>query len=34
LLGEVAYKAIRVAIVATKFKPGDRISEYKVAEWL
>jgi len=34
LLGEVAYKAIRDAIVANKFKPGDRISEYKVAEWL
>ena len=34
LLGEVAYKAIRDAIVANKLKPGDRISEYKVAEWL
>jgi DNA-binding GntR family transcriptional regulator len=34
LLGEVAYKAVRDAIVANKLKPGDRISEYKVAEWL
>jgi DNA-binding GntR family transcriptional regulator len=34
LLGEVAYKAIRDAIVANKLKPGDRVSEYKVAEWL
>src|SRR5689334_11674964 len=34
LLGEVAYKAVRDAIVANKLKPGDRVSEYKVAEWL
>ena len=34
LLGDVAYGAIRDAIVANELKPGDRVSEYKVAEWL
>ena len=34
LLGDVAYAAIRDAIVADELKPGDRVSEYKVAEWL
>jgi DNA-binding GntR family transcriptional regulator len=34
LLGDVAYSAIRDAIVANELKPGDRVSEYKVAEWL
>jgi DNA-binding GntR family transcriptional regulator len=34
LLGDVAYAAIRDAIVANELKPGDRLSEYKVADWL
>ncbi len=34
LLGDVAYSAIRDAIVSNELKPGDRVSEYKVAEWL
>jgi DNA-binding GntR family transcriptional regulator len=34
LLGDVAYGAIRDAIVANELKPGDRVSEYKVADWL
>jgi len=34
LLGDVAYSAIRAAIVANELKPGDRLSEYKVADWL
>jgi DNA-binding GntR family transcriptional regulator len=34
LLGDVAYAAIRDAIVANELKPGDRVSEYKVADWL
>jgi DNA-binding GntR family transcriptional regulator len=34
LLGEVAYEAVREAILNNDFKPGDRVSEYKVAEWL
>jgi DNA-binding GntR family transcriptional regulator len=34
LLGDVAYDAVREAILTNAFKPGDRISEYKVAEWL
>ena len=34
LLGDVAYGAIRDAIVSNELKPGDRVSEYKVAEWL
>ena len=34
LLGDVAYAAIRDAIVANELKPGDRMSEYKVADWL
>jgi DNA-binding GntR family transcriptional regulator len=34
LLGDVAYGRIRDAIVANELKPGDRVSEYKVAEWL
>ena len=34
LLGDVAYGAVRDAIVSNQLKPGDRVSEYKVAEWL
>lgn len=34
LLGDVAYDAVRKAILTNEFKPGDRISEYKVAAWL
>jgi DNA-binding GntR family transcriptional regulator len=34
LLGDVAYEAVREAILANDLKPGDRLSEYKVAEWL
>jgi DNA-binding GntR family transcriptional regulator len=34
LLGDVAYEAVREAILANDIKPGDRVSEYKVAEWL
>lgn len=34
LLGEVAYQAVRDAISANHMKPGDRLSEYMVADWL
>jgi DNA-binding GntR family transcriptional regulator len=34
LLGDVAYEAVREAILSNNLKPGDRVSEYKVAEWL
>ena len=34
LLGDVAYEAIRDAISRNQMKPGDRLSEYKVADWL
>ena len=34
LLGDFAYSAVRDAILANELKPGDRVSEYKVAEWL
>lgn len=34
LLGDMAYEAIREAIVSNEMKPGDRVSEYMVAEWL
>ncbi len=34
LLGDIAYDAVRDAILANDIKPGDRVSEYKVAEWL
>lgn len=34
LLGDVAYESVREAILANDLKPGDRVSEYKVAEWL
>jgi DNA-binding GntR family transcriptional regulator len=34
LLGDVAYNAVREAIQEGNFKSGDRISEYKIAEWL
>jgi DNA-binding GntR family transcriptional regulator len=34
LLGDVAYESVREAIRAGHMKPGERISEYKVAEWL
>jgi len=30
----MAYQAVREAIATNRMKPGDRISEYKVAEWL
>lgn len=33
-LGDAAYQAIRDAIMSSKMKPGDRVSEYMVAEWL
>jgi DNA-binding GntR family transcriptional regulator len=33
-LGQLAYHAVRNAIEAGNLTPGDRISEYKVAEWL
>lgn len=34
LLGDLAYTAVRDAIVANELKPGERVSEYRVAEWL
>jgi len=33
-LGDVAYQAIRDAIANNEIKPGDRLSEYMVADWL
>ncbi len=33
-LGQMAYDAVRSAIEQGNLTPGDRISEYKVAEWL
>jgi DNA-binding GntR family transcriptional regulator len=33
-LGDVAYQAIREAITSNEMKPGDRLSEYMVADWL
>ncbi len=33
-LGDTAYQAIRDAITSNKMKPGDRVSEYMVADWL
>jgi len=33
-LGDVAYQAIREAIMTNAMKPGDRLSEYMVADWL
>ena len=33
-LGDAAYQAIRDAITSNKMKPGDRVSEYMVADWL
>ena len=33
-LGDVAYQAIREAISSNEMKPGDRLSEYMVADWL
>lgn len=33
-LGDAAYQAIRDAITSKKMKPGDRVSEYMVADWL
>lgn len=33
-LGQMAYDAVRNAIEQGNLTPGDRISEYKVAEWL
>lgn len=33
-LGQLAYQAVRNAIEAGNLTPGDRVSEYKVAEWL
>ena len=34
LLGDVAYQAIRQAVTTNQMKPGDRLSEYMVADWL
>ncbi|GAB2886872.1 GntR family transcriptional regulator [Paralcaligenes sp. KSB-10] len=34
LLGDLAYESVREAILANDLKPGERVSEYKVAEWL
>jgi DNA-binding GntR family transcriptional regulator len=34
LLGDVAYEAVREAIATNRIKPGERISEYKIADWL
>ena len=34
LLGQVAYEAIREAVEKGTLKPGERISEYQVAQWL
>ena len=34
LLGQVAYEALREAMEKGSLKPGDRVSEYKVAQWL
>jgi DNA-binding GntR family transcriptional regulator len=34
LLGDVAYEAVLEAINNRVFKPGERIAEYKVAQWL
>lgn len=33
-LAEVAYQAVRDAIASNEMKPGDRLSEYMVADWL
>src|SRR3954466_6920241 len=33
-LGDFAYRAIRDAITTNTMKPGDRLSEYMVADWL
>jgi DNA-binding GntR family transcriptional regulator len=33
-LGDTAYRAIREAIMNNKMKPGERVSEYMVAQWL
>ncbi len=33
-LGDIAYQAIREAIMTNTMKPGDRLSEYMVADWL
>lgn len=33
-LSDVAYQAIRDAISSNQMKPGDRLSEYMVADWL
>jgi DNA-binding GntR family transcriptional regulator len=34
LLSDFAYQSVRDAISSKKFKPGDRVSEYMVADWL
>lgn len=34
LLSDMAYEAMRSAINRSDLKPGDRLSEYKLAEWL
>lgn len=34
LLSELAYNAVRDAIHSSKLKPGDRVSEYRIAEQL
>lgn len=33
-LGDAAYRAVREAIISNKMKPGERLSEYMVAQWL
>ena len=34
LLGDMAYQAVLEAITTNQMKPGDRLSEYMVADWL
>jgi DNA-binding GntR family transcriptional regulator len=34
LLGQVAYEAIREAMEKGSLKPGERVSEYMIAQWL
>lgn len=34
LLGDMAYQAVLDAITTNQMKPGDRLSEYMVADWL
>lgn len=34
LLGDLAYQSVLEAITSNKMKPGDRLSEHMVADWL